>query len=295
MNASCARCSEKLKGKVVQVGDLLLHYECFSCTDCGCQLEGACITVKNQSYCDACGPRAFHREQAHQGAANDGDGEDEGAVGKVTRAMSDLMGDGERRVSLSGGGGDDSVFYEADDDESGGIASGESGRSQSYSETPGTSVTPSASPTRAAATPSISTTFVSGEQAPVAGTQPPTKKTAKDKLLVWCSLMTQRYEDVTIRDFSESWRDGRALCALLHRFVPDLIAFDSTAEDDVDCDDPAASRARALFLRAFHTAESIGIRTILDIDDLARAAPDPQLMTLYLADVYRVFKSRSLK
>ena len=29
-----------------------------------------------------------------------------------------------------------------------------------------------------------------------------------------------------VKDFSHSWSDGLALCALLHSFVPDKIAYD---------------------------------------------------------------------
>ncbi len=39
--------------------------------------------------------------------------------------------------------------------------------------------------------------------------------------------MTDEYENVCITNFSSSWSDGLAFCALLHHFMPD--AFDYAA------------------------------------------------------------------
>lgn len=41
--------------------------------------------------------------------------------------------------------------------------------------------------------------------------------TAKDALLLWSRRTTDGYPGVRIRDFSSSWRDGRAFLSILHR------------------------------------------------------------------------------
>ncbi|XP_067247787.1 protein-methionine sulfoxide oxidase mical3b isoform X2 [Chanodichthys erythropterus] len=52
------------------------------------------------------------------------------------------------------------------------------------------------------------------------------------KLLTWCQEQTQGYMNVCVTDFTTSWRSGLALCALLHRFRPDLIDFASLEESE---------------------------------------------------------------
>lgn len=40
---------------------------------------------------------------------------------------------------------------------------------------------------------------------------------AAHQLVEFCSSMTKGYPSVNITDLKDSWRDGLALCALLHR------------------------------------------------------------------------------
>ncbi|NXC22664.1 SMTN protein, partial [Corythaeola cristata] len=46
----------------------------------------------------------------------------------------------------------------------------------------------------------------------------------KQMLLDWCRAKTRGYEHVDIQNFSSSWSDGMAFCALVHNFFPE--AFD---------------------------------------------------------------------
>ncbi|XP_034046599.1 F-actin-monooxygenase MICAL2 isoform X4 [Thalassophryne amazonica] len=52
------------------------------------------------------------------------------------------------------------------------------------------------------------------------------------RLLTWCQKQTEGYKNVTITDLTSSWESGIALCALIHRFRPQLIDFNSLNEED---------------------------------------------------------------
>lgn len=42
-------------------------------------------------------------------------------------------------------------------------------------------------------------------------------------LELWCRRMVDGYEGVRIDNMTTSWRDGRAFCALIHTFKPELM------------------------------------------------------------------------
>ncbi|VDM18851.1 unnamed protein product [Hydatigera taeniaeformis] len=51
----------------------------------------------------------------------------------------------------------------------------------------------------------------------------------KNALLRWCQLKTALYPQINIANFTSSWRDGLAMCALLHHHRPYLIDFAALA------------------------------------------------------------------
>ncbi|KAM4737736.1 F-actin-monooxygenase mical1 isoform 1-T2 [Anableps anableps] len=53
-----------------------------------------------------------------------------------------------------------------------------------------------------------------------------------NELLRWCQNNTKGYNNVNIKDFSQSWKSGLALCALIHHFRPHLIDISSLDESN---------------------------------------------------------------
>ena len=51
--------------------------------------------------------------------------------------------------------------------------------------------------------------------------------TGVEALQEWCRRSLEGYKGVCITDMSSSWQSGLAFCALIHRYRPDLLDFDS--------------------------------------------------------------------
>lgn len=105
--------------------------------------------------------------------------------------------------------------------------------------------------------------------------------TAKEGLLLWCQRKTACYPGVEVRDFSGSWNDGLAFCALLDIHRPDLIDFDSL--------DPKDHRGNMQL--AFEIATNdIGIPALLDVEDVCDVArPDDRSLMTYIAYWFHAF------
>lgn len=106
---------------------------------------------------------------------------------------------------------------------------------------------------------------------------------AKEGLLLWCQRKTRDYESVNVQNFSDSWQDGLALCALIHHHRPDLLDWDKLPRGD-----PHACTQMAFDI----AAASLGIPQLLEIPDLCDAAkPDERSVMTYVAQYFHAFSS----
>lgn len=108
-----------------------------------------------------------------------------------------------------------------------------------------------------------------------------------NKLLTWCQKQTEGYRNVNVTDLTTSWKSGLALCAIIHRFRPDLIDFDALNEEDVVKNNQLA----------FDVAEQeFGIPPVTTGQELGSAGePDKLSMVLYLSKFYELFRGTPLQ
>ncbi|XP_059176220.1 serine-rich adhesin for platelets-like, partial [Physella acuta] len=104
----------------------------------------------------------------------------------------------------------------------------------------------------------------------------------KEEILNFCRANTAEYENVEITNFSSSWNNGMAFCALIHHFFPN--AFDFSALDP--------TKRRYNFTLAFDTAEKeADIAPLLDVDDMVKMKnPDWKCVFTYVQSIYRHLK-----
>uniref|UniRef100_A0A8C5EQR9 F-actin monooxygenase n=1 Tax=Gouania willdenowi TaxID=441366 RepID=A0A8C5EQR9_GOUWI len=103
------------------------------------------------------------------------------------------------------------------------------------------------------------------------------------RLLTWCQKQTVGYRGVEVINLTSSWRNGLALCALIHHQKPEIIDFDSLNEEDVVGNNQLA----------FDVAEQhFGIQPVTTGKEMAaEAEPDKLLMVLYLSKFYEAFRN----
>ncbi|CAH6792961.1 Mical2 [Phodopus roborovskii] len=108
-----------------------------------------------------------------------------------------------------------------------------------------------------------------------------------NKLLTWCQQQTEGYQHVHVTDLTTSWRSGLALCAIIHRFRPELINFDSLNEDDaVENNQLAFDVAKREF----------GILPVTTGKEMASTQePDKLSMVMYLSKFYELFRGTPLR
>uniref|UniRef100_A0A3Q2XYR2 F-actin monooxygenase n=1 Tax=Hippocampus comes TaxID=109280 RepID=A0A3Q2XYR2_HIPCM len=102
------------------------------------------------------------------------------------------------------------------------------------------------------------------------------------KLLNWCQRQTEGYRNVCVKDLTMSWKSGLALCALIHRYRPDLIDFDTLDERDQEKNNQLG----------FDVAErEFGISPCMTGKEMSCVVePDKLSMVMYLSQFYEMFK-----
>ncbi|KAM4578383.1 smoothelin isoform 4-T5 [Fundulus diaphanus] len=114
----------------------------------------------------------------------------------------------------------------------------------------------------------------------------PNANSIKQMLLDWCRAKTRSYEHVDIQNFSSSWSNGMAFCALVHNFFPDAFDYDSLSP----------SNRRQNFEVAFSAAEKlVDCPQLLDVDDMVKMRePDWKCVYTYLQEFYRGLVTKGL-
>uniref|UniRef100_A0A8C5M8S3 EH domain binding protein 1 n=1 Tax=Leptobrachium leishanense TaxID=445787 RepID=A0A8C5M8S3_9ANUR len=116
---------------------------------------------------------------------------------------------------------------------------------------------------------------------PTLGRQP----NASHSVLVWCKEVTKTYRGVKITNFTTSWRNGLAFCAILHHFRPDLIDYKSLNPQDIKENNK----------KAYDGFASIGISRLLEPSDMVLLAiPDKLTVMTYLYQIRAHFSGQEL-
>ncbi|NXJ76504.1 SMTL2 protein, partial [Trogon melanurus] len=101
----------------------------------------------------------------------------------------------------------------------------------------------------------------------------------KQILLDWCRSKTVGYKHIDLQNFSSSWNDGMAFCALVHSFFPEAFDYNKL--------DPANRKQN--FELAFTVAEKMAhCDRLIEVDDMMVMGhkPDPMCVFTYVQSLY---------
>ncbi|XP_042355870.1 EH domain-binding protein 1 isoform X10 [Plectropomus leopardus] len=108
---------------------------------------------------------------------------------------------------------------------------------------------------------------------------------SSQSLLQWCQEITSGYQGVKVTNFSTSWRNGLAFCAILHHFHPDKINFDQLDSHDIKLNNK----------KAFDGFEALGISRLLEPSDMVLlSVPDRLIVMTYLSQIRTHFTNQEL-
>ncbi|XP_040184750.1 calponin homology domain-containing protein DDB_G0272472-like isoform X2 [Rana temporaria] len=103
-----------------------------------------------------------------------------------------------------------------------------------------------------------------------------------DSLLRWCQEVTAGYRGVRVNNFTTSWRNGLAFCAIFHHFHPESINYEAL--------DPLNVKENNK--KAYDGFAVLGIPPLLSPSDmLLRSVPDKLIILTYLCQIRSHFTS----
>ncbi|XP_029311070.1 EH domain-binding protein 1-like protein 1 isoform X2 [Cottoperca gobio] len=113
----------------------------------------------------------------------------------------------------------------------------------------------------------------------------PSLVTSSQSLLDWCKEVTQGHKGMKITNFSTSWRNGLAFCAILHHFQPEKINYEMLDPYDIKHNNK----------KAFDGFAELGISRLMEPSDMVMlAVPDRLIVMTYLNQVRTHFTGQQL-
>ncbi|XP_039996529.1 uncharacterized protein ehbp1l1a isoform X2 [Xiphias gladius] len=113
----------------------------------------------------------------------------------------------------------------------------------------------------------------------------PTLVMSSQSLLEWCKEVTQGHKGVKITNFSTSWRNGLAFCAILHHFHPEKINYEMLDPYDIKHNNK----------KAFDGFAKLGISRLMEPSDMVMlAVPDRLIVMTYLNQIRTHFMGQEL-
>ncbi|XP_035930425.1 smoothelin isoform X6 [Halichoerus grypus] len=116
----------------------------------------------------------------------------------------------------------------------------------------------------------------------------PNATSIKQMLLDWCRAKTRGYEHVDIQNFSSSWSDGMAFCALVHNFFPEAFDYGQLSPQN----------RRQNFEVAFSSAEMlVDCVPLVEVEDMMIMGkkPDPKCVFTYVQSLYNHLRRHELR
>ncbi|XP_030634981.1 EH domain-binding protein 1-like protein 1 [Chanos chanos] len=107
---------------------------------------------------------------------------------------------------------------------------------------------------------------------------------SSQSLLEWCQEVTKGHKGVKITNFTTSWRNGLAFCAILHHFHPDKIEYELLDPYDIKRNNK----------KAFDIFAHLGISRLMEPSDMLSAVPDRLIVMTYLNQIRTHFMGQEL-
>ncbi|XP_054609967.1 EH domain-binding protein 1-like protein 1 isoform X15 [Dunckerocampus dactyliophorus] len=108
---------------------------------------------------------------------------------------------------------------------------------------------------------------------------------SSQSLLKWCEEVTQDHKGLRITNFSTSWRNGLAFCAILHHFHPEKIDYELLDPYDIKHNNK----------KAFDGFAELGISRLMEPSDMVMLpVPDRLIVMTYLSQIHAHFMGQEL-